>query len=200
MAEEWISLREFARRRGVSLMAVQKAIESARVTAVRRDGDRLVGIEVHQATAQWNANTDPAAAAKTGKTLDLTPDQSAVSPDAEKGADTEQPAPDKDPHGYYQARADRERHQAKLVELELAREMGLVIPAEEQRQVSARRYKAIRDGFLNMPDRIAAVLAAERDPARVHAALTNEIKRVLHELSDDARTEVTRGAAERVAA
>jgi hypothetical protein len=58
----------------------------------------------------------------------------------------------------------------------------------------------MRDALLNVPDRIAAVLAAERDPARVHAELTKEIKRVLHELSDDARAEIARGTSERVAA
>jgi len=44
------------------------------------------------------------------------------------------------------------------------------------------------------------VIAAERDPAQVHKLLTNEIKRVLHELSDVARAEITGGVAERVAA
>ncbi len=76
MVEEWVSLREFARRRGVSLQAVQKAIASGRVTAVRRadsgaDGQpgRITGIEVNQAAAQWNRNTDPNEAAKSGKVI-----------------------------------------------------------------------------------------------------------------------------------
>ena len=66
--------------------------------------------------------------------------------------------------------------------------------------MAQRSYRTLRDKILNIPDRVAAILAAERDPARVHAALTAELKRVLHELSDDARAEAARGIAERVAA
>mgnify|MGYP001563191243 FL=1 len=66
--EEWISLRAYARHREVALSAVQKAIESQRVTAVRRDaGGRLSSIEMHEADRQWSANTDPVEAARNGK-------------------------------------------------------------------------------------------------------------------------------------
>jgi len=37
---------------------------------------------------------------------------------------------------------------------------------------------------LNIPDRLAAVLAAETDPSRVHDALVTEIRKVLVEFAD----------------
>jgi len=269
-AEEWVSLSEFARRRGVALFAVQKAIASGRVTAVRRDDTgRLVGIEVAAATMQWDMNTDPVEAAKSGKVLgqvtrassaaiampatehpperaadasrgneaarsDLFPEGHARSCESingtadtapfpavprEPGADarippeagegtsavavvqTPAPAiPDKDPHGYYEARARREQFQSKQAELDYLQALGELVSSAEMRRISARRYRAIRDKLLNISDRLAAVLAAERDPAQVHAILTADIKRVLNELSDDASAELAGGVAERVAA
>jgi hypothetical protein len=38
--------------------------------------------------------------------------------------------------------------------------------------------------MLNIPDRLAALLAAETDPARVHELLTTEIRRALQEFAD----------------
>lgn len=205
MAEEWISLREFSRRREVALSAVQKAIESGRVSAVKRDaGGRLEAIEYVRASSEWNAHTDPVQAARSGKILEA-PGQIADLVAAAGERDGAPLAPstaagDKDPHGYYEARADREKTQAKLAELELLQELGRLVDVEEMRRVAQRRYRTVRDKLLNVPDRVSAILAAEKDPARVHAALTSELKRVLHELSDDAHAEAAGGVAERVAA
>ena len=41
-----------------------------------------------------------------------------------------------------------------------------------------------RDGMLNIPDRLAAVLAAETEPARVHQLLTDEIRHALQEFAN----------------
>jgi hypothetical protein len=38
--------------------------------------------------------------------------------------------------------------------------------------------------MLNIPDRLAAVLAAEGNPARVHELLTTEIRKALLEFGD----------------
>lgn len=198
---EYISLRRFGKLRGVALSAVQKAIRDGRVTAVKRDGDRIVGIDPVLATEQWNARTDPAQAARSGQVLggSLGLDLGAI---AEKQAEPEpaKPRDGEDPHGYYAARAKREEHQAALAELELLEQLGKLVSVDDLREVVGRRYRAMRDKILNIPDRVAAILAAEKDPARVHAALTAELKRVLHELSDDAGAEAAEGIAERVAA
>lgn len=232
MAEDWVSLREFGRRHDLSLAAVQKAIETGRVTAVKRHAlsGRLKAIDAIAAAAQWNANTDPAEAAKNGKTQlasDTPREETAwggagqgvaatLGPETElalsqvdqppggkpPGGESEPAAPgaDKDPHGYYAARAARERINAAQQQLDYSKALGQLVSVAEVKQLSSRRYRAIRDRVLNIPDRVAAVLAAERDPAQVHATLTAELKRVLHELSDDARAEAAGGVAVGVAA
>ena len=50
-----VSLREYARRRGVSHVAVMKAIRAGRLTP-EPDGT----LDPDKANAQWDANTDPA--------------------------------------------------------------------------------------------------------------------------------------------
>jgi hypothetical protein len=119
------------------------------------------------------------------------------------GGEERQPAPaeqnGKD-FGYLEHRAKREEYQAKQAELDYLEAIGELVPTSELRAAAASRYRAIRDKLLNIPDRLSAILAAEKDPAIVHAALAKEIKQVLHELSDDARAEAARGVAERMAA
>jgi len=287
VVEEWVSLREFARRRGVSLQAVQKAIASGRVTAVRRapagaEGQpgRITAIEVCLATAQWNRNTDPAEAAKSGHVIpsigfaltppplsplqplinsaqatllianvpetpgtpaggsddqapgtrpaDATPNRAPqtviaaavglngpaaepalqvtnLAPAAElslplaapaaelalplaasaNGAPAEPAlAPDTPVNSeYYAHRAKREEFAAKTAELDYLEKIGVLVPAAGVRKAAYDAARALRDKLLGIPDRVAPLLAAERDPVRVHAALTTEITRTLHELS-----------------
>lgn len=234
---QWISLRAYARGRNppVALSAVQKAIDSGRVTAVRRDAKgRLTGIDRVKADQEWLKNTDPDQAART----------QGIHPASERGAQlagpsaAEQLAPasgnrdepaaqlklqpqgderaedgplpaggaaaakeenGKD-FGYLEARAKREQFQAKQAELDYLEAIGELVPKAELTEAATKRYRAIRDKLLNIPDRLSAILAAEKDPIVVHTTLAKEIKQVLHELSDDARAEAARGVAESVAA
>lgn len=212
-AENWVSLREFARKREVSLKAVQKAIETGRVTAVKRDDNgRLTGIEMHAATAQWNRNTDPDQAGRAGQAptiakpgeLPLEPPAAAANvtsaPSNEDASPAAAASSDDASTSYLASRARRSEIEAKTSELEYAKALGQLVSSADLRTVNGRRYRALRDMLLNIPDRIATVVAAERDPARVHAAMTAEIKRVLNELSDDAAAEVAARTAQRVAA
>jgi hypothetical protein len=218
MAEEWISLREFARRREVRLSAVQKAIAAARVTSVKRDArGRLTAIDYIAGSEQWTANTDPTQAERSG-TVSVAPSVisqaeslqpgeldlglPAEPPDGEKTgvAHAASPTDGKDPHGYLEHRAKTERFKSAQAELNYLKDLGLVVSRADEATVKARRYRGMRDKLLGIADREAAVLAAERDSTQVHAILTKAIKQVLHELSDDALAEAARGVAERMVA
>ena|ERR1035438_1723415 len=57
-SSEWISLREFSQRLGVSLAATQKAIATGRVRAFRRGANgRIEAIHATVAVDEWTANT-----------------------------------------------------------------------------------------------------------------------------------------------
>lgn len=284
MVEEWVSLREFARRRGVSLQAVQKAIASGRVAAVRRADPgtagqlgRILAIEVSAATQQWNRNTDPTEAAKSGKVIPApaaaqpecglltavvaTPidradrqnsqqaavvlqsqpsliDQAPVVADAPEppGASvggsgnqapgtrpadaTPNPAPEPvtaaadrlngqpplpeapadSPQNseYYAHRSKREEFNAKSAEMDYLAKIGVLVPAATVRKIVFDAARALRDSMLSIPDRTSPLLAAERDPVRVHAIETAELTRTLNGFTGRlARSldELTRGSA-----
>lgn len=224
--ENWVSLRRFAAARGVSLAAVQRAIADGRLKTVKRDPQgRLKGVELAAGMREWNGNTDLDQAQRAGAPILVqtnTPparggdllaaaDRSLTAHDVEvagtgtSAAAGELPgagAPDTDEARYLKARAERQQIEAREAEIRYLQALGRLVSVDELQTVSARRYAAIRDKLLNIPDRVATILAAERDPARVHAALTTEIKQVLNELADHAAASAAaaEGTAERVAA
>lgn len=201
---DWVSMREVARRRGCTHGAVQKAITTGRIpeAAVKRVDGRIDAIDYELATAHWNASTDVDQAARTSGGA-ATASAGAGELPLEAAAGSEKPGA-KGAHELRVASAEGKQLQNRLLELELLEEMGHLVSRDEVRVIAVRRYRAIRDQILAVPDRVADILAAERDPARVHAELTKELERVLHELSDAAVAEsaglVASEAAERVAA
>jgi len=198
--EEWISLRQFAKRIDRSLSAVQKAIKAERVTAIRRDDDgRISAIEFNAAREQWTKNTDPAQVERSG-TVPLDAVAGELQLGAEEGKETSLAAASKDPFGYLEHRAKTEQFKSKQAELDYLTAIGLVVPRAGERALKTRRYRALRDKLLGIADRESAVLAAERDPVQVRAILLKAIKQALYELSDDARAESARGVAERMVA
>jgi phage terminase Nu1 subunit (DNA packaging protein) len=76
-----------------------------------------------------------------------------------------------------QLEATRER----TIGLRLANRLkrGRLVPAETARREAFDCARAVRDAVLNVPDRVAAELAAETDPDRVHARLDDELRKAL---------------------
>lgn len=218
---EWVSLRRFARERGVTLGAVQKAIESGRVTAVqRKENGRLCAIDLVEASLQWDSRTDPTEAARSGAPIapgvpasaalpaaatqpdllagaaaDTTVAQSApakaakpaapAAPPGQAAASGEPPASDEPGarDDYLEHRARRESFAARNAEIEFHERVGTLVSAAGVRKAAFETARRVRDQLLGVPDRIAATLAAERDPVRVHQVLTGELKRALNELT-----------------
>lgn len=212
---ERVSVRGMARLRGCTHGAVQKAISDGRIPAAaveRDDQGHIKSIDFEVATLAWNSSTDVDQAARTvGGAATVAGAGTAGSATGELPLET--PAPrgaesaSSGAPGARQVReanAEGKRLQNQLLELELLRETGALLSREEVRELGARRYRAARDQLLTVPDRVADVLAAERDPARVHAILLNELEQALHGLSESATAESAALApgetAERVAA
>jgi hypothetical protein len=82
------------------------------------------------------------------------------------------------------SRIKTEVERGRLLEAKAKAETGKLVSADEVRIAAFRRARIVRDGMLNLPDRLAALLAAEHDATKVHTLLTNEIRTVLVELSD----------------
>ena len=157
-----LSLRAYANHRGVSHAAVQKAIRSGRITA---NADGL--IDSDQADAEWNAKTRPRQRrAKPAPAATREPAEATVA-----GLD------------YFRARAIRENYLARLAKIEFEEKTAKLISRDEVQVAAFTKARTVRDNLLNIPDRLAATLAAEADADKVHQTLTGEIRKALDELA-----------------
>jgi hypothetical protein len=156
-----MSLRGYARHRGVALSAVQKAIKSRRI-AVEPD-ER---IESERADVQWERNTEQHAP-----------------PVAQRGQEED----DTSSFGgsqYTKARAVREHYTARLAKLEFEERTGKLVPKDEVQVAAFNKFRQFRDHMLNIPDRVAAMVAAESDAARCYEIIAIEIRKALNEFAD----------------
>ena len=176
-----MSLRAYAKHRGVSLRAVQKAIKSGRIAA-RGDGR----LDADVADADWARNTAPRPHPSSQPTKPAAPLQSAPHHHHSDPPRREASDPPKLESGleYARARAVRETYQARLAKIDFEERTEKLVSADEVRVTSFNRFRQFRDGMLNIPDRLAAVLAAEKNPRQVHELLATEIRKALTEFSD----------------
>ena len=190
--EEWTSLRAYARHRGVTLSAVQKAIETRRVTAIKEEGGRIVGIELHQADAQWAANTDAVEAARSGTFLEK-PAAAAGDGVLGHGGNGSQggdkpPAPEQggktgDEGNFLAARVKEAELRGELLELDKLERIGELLPRAEVRRIFSEIFAQLKSAAFRIPDRKAQALAGEIDPVRIHRLLSDELRQVFDEFS-----------------
>jgi hypothetical protein len=146
-----MSLRAYARHRGCALSAVQKAIKTGRIS-VQPDGR----IESVQADTQWERNTERHAppVAKRVQEED----------DGSFGGSQ-----------YTRARAVREHYQARLAKIDYEERVAKLVPKDEVQVAAFNKFRQFRDHMLNIPDRIAAMVAAESEAARCYEIIAIEI-------------------------
>lgn len=160
-----ITQSEYARRRGCTEGAVRRAVRDGRISLI--DGK----IDPVAADAQWARNTRVRAGSRATDDANLQPGNGAD----EDGDD-----------GYWQSKARRERAEADLAELKLAEQRGELVRADAVRAAQARRLAALRESLLQLPPRLAPVLAAQADAARCHDLLQLELHQVLESMVEHA--------------
>jgi len=172
-----LSLRAYAKHRGVSLAAVQKAIKAGRVTTTA-DGK----IDPDKADNQWKSRTDPAKQQRKRKVAPAPPAEPEVpSTPAEDGGGAE---PEASPDDYWKSRAAREYWESELSRLKAGREKGNLIVREAAEKAWGGMVVATRTKALYLPAQLANRLAAESDPINVEQILKDAIYRLLSELSE----------------
>ena len=124
---------------------------------IQRDANGEIDFE--KADRDWEQNTRPA-----------------MSPDEANGGLTQ----------YSRARAIREYYQASLAKIEYEQKVGKLLPKDEVQAAAFNTYRQFREQLLNIPDRVAAIIAAETgmDTKKVHEILTAEVRHALNEFAD----------------
>lgn len=196
---ELIGIREAARRLGVSDTAVHKAIKAGRAhIAGRHPTNNRPLVAWPDIEADWHRNSDPTKRTHVGPqggspkragyggneppARPMPTAAQVVSGQAEDPGASAAAAVSAAP-SLAQSRAVREAYQARLAKLEYEKAIGKVIDADAVKVDAFKVARQVRDGLLNIPDRVAAELAAEMDPGRVHDRLYREIRTALSALA-----------------
>jgi hypothetical protein len=189
--------REYARHRGVSLGAVQKAIRDKRISL---NGNGKIDPET--ADRDWAANTDASRVAVNVLAASPLPMQQAIDlalatepaahagekPDSDEITGTDRAASE-----YREHRATRERYQALRQQLEYEQLVGQLINVDEASRIVFTSFRAMRDSLMNVSARIKDQLAAQTDPhlceqlieAEISAALASiDVRKLLKDQSD----------------
>ena len=88
------------------------------------------------------------------------------------------------PDEFQKSKATREHFKALLTELEYKERNGELVPAKDVIDANFEKARLIRDQLLNIPARVSPILAAERDPKKIHEILNNEIRQCLESLAN----------------
>lgn len=162
-----LSIRAYARHRGVSHVAVIKAIEAGRITQ-EADGT----IDPEQADRKWEQNT--ATPRKKSTMQNHTTAESISSPVSANGT------------SLLQARTINEVVKAQTNKVRLAQLKGELVDRPQAIAHVFKLARTERDAWLNWPARISAQLAAKLDvdPHAMHVALEAAVREHLQELGE----------------
>jgi hypothetical protein len=184
---ELVTQTEFARMKKCSRSAVTQAISSGRIEdAIREeDGKRL--LDLGAALELWDKNTrrnntskppravpKPAIASKQKKPTIIPPEVVYEVENLHKGQ-----WPDLN-----KSRAKREACLARLAEIEVAEKEERLVPVEKVEKDWFSVCRAIRESFMNMPDRLSNQLAGETDATAIDKMLREEITSNLQQLAE----------------
>jgi len=142
-------------------------------------------VDVDQADVALAATRDPARAERRPKHGNDVP----VSVSDTEGKQSAPPVPvfcqsgNDLPTLLLKTRIKSEVERAKLLEIKAKVEVGKYVDADDVKLVAFNKARIVRDALMNIPERLAAVLAAETDKQRVHNMLLTELRTALEELS-----------------
>lgn len=182
-----ISIRAYAKARGVSHVAVLKAVKAGRIP-VEADGM----IDPAKADAAWERSTDPdkAKGKKAGKPAGPAPEKLKPVADTAIGSVRETLKEQGLPSGgnvtFVQARTAHEIAKAHLARLRLQRMKGELVDRARATALVFRLAREERDAWANWPARVAALMAAElgADPHAMQKALEAQVRARLSELAE----------------
>jgi hypothetical protein len=154
-----LSVRAYARSRGVSHVAVLKAAKAGRIP-LEADGT----VDPAKADAAWERSTDPANA-KSSARPKAAPEKLKPVAEAAMGSVREtlkeQGLPASGNVTFVQARTAHEIAKAHLARLRLQRMKGELVDRARATALVFRLAREERDAWLNWPARVAALMAAE---------------------------------------
>ena len=167
---------EYARHRGVSRQQVTNYIKTGKITVERVGAGYRIDPAVADAELDRNLNQGWGGRGGGPAGRDLEPSTPKVT--------TAAAPPQTGIPSYADSRAIRERYAAMILRLEYEEKSGKLVEKGELKLKLAKLHMAVRDALRTIPDRVAPILAAETDQAKIHAMLLKEIGQALEGLGD----------------
>ena len=170
-----ISIRAYARHRGVSDAAVRKAIAAGRITP-EADGT----IDAERVDREWARNSD---APRSGTATCAVQESSGATGDGQAASLATSAAGGT---SLLQARTVNEVVKAQTNKVRLARLKGELVDRPQAIAHVFKLARSERDAWLNWPARISAQMAAKLgvDPHTMHIALEAAVREHLQELGE----------------
>lgn len=190
-----LTVRQFAKLIGVTHAAVDKAVHSGRISISKT---RKVGaikwryVNPKKAKLEWEANGNKSKKfGKTRKQLgrgaqpDYKDGKKEGNRSGHQGYSDGDDGAGTDSHviNLSKQRAVKEAFNARLAQIEYQEKIGKLVPVDKIRIIVFNMAAKTRDALLNVPDRISAIVTAEKNPKKNHETITNEIKAALENLS-----------------
>jgi hypothetical protein len=172
--KRYVTQAEFARLFQVSDAEISRAVKSGRVKTITRGGRKFIDVK-----------TEAGKFASTAKQIfTRTP-----SPAILAGAGAGGPAGDEEGTGplfdTYMSKQQQEKYKALRAKLDYEKEMGELVPIGEVQTQWINVAVLVRKTIMNMPDRLAPLLAAEDDARKCWALLDEECRTILEDLANE---------------
>lgn len=165
-----LSTIEFAERVGVTKQRILDAIESgvlsSSVSKKKHGSTVRYRINEEAGLKEWADNIDPS------KQRDQTKQAATKELSGEGNSN------------YKKAAAARMFFNAKLAELEYSERAGKLISADKVKAEAFKISRRVRDSLLGVPERVAAEVAAMKDPRTIAIYLKEQIAAALKDLDD----------------
>lgn len=155
-----LSIRAYAKHKGVTDTAVRKAIKNGRIT-IKKNGK----IDKEKADADW----------ETYKQIEKERDMPLVQ--ESMGSDSR--------NIYRQSKTVEATYKAKNEKLKYEKEIGKLIDANQVRIEAFNMARKTRDRVLNVPDRVIPMLIGKTDIKEMKKILRKELIVALKELGDN---------------
>lgn len=156
-----VSMREYAKIRGVHLNAVQTAVKSGRIHKTT-DGK----IDVEKANQEWLQNTDPSKSRHPESFFEHGNENTKVSPSS-----------------FQQAKAADVYYRAMIAKAKLKKMTGETIDRKKAGMHTFNLGRSLRDLFVSFPTRYGALIAAdlETDEHKTVVVLDEYVRKLLSE-------------------
>lgn len=189
--QELISIREYARRRGCSDVAVGHAIRKGKIqkgVAYKPNG-KIAGIHPDIADKEWGENRRPSY--KRNEQLAQQLDRAAGTPTVEGGAPP--PPADTDKKGFVtRAEADRAKaiFDAKIRELSYKEKLGQLVDKQKTYRMLFTAGQELSSNILAIPARVTDEMRALEDRNQAEALLYSALADVLEKLGEIMQREI----------